>query len=129
MLYHIFVHKTFSALIASERLFNTPDTGIMFTDYVFFSPAKLLEQSQSSLVALLHMLYRLNGSESWYTWLMGSFSHIAYDTLERLRCRSDGQIDELEIKALRATLVMCTKGLWDQGRNLYLAEVLFHISL
>ncbi len=100
-----------------EKLFNEySQAGGSITDYMPFRPAELTEQSLSSLTILLHMLYRLHGSEAWYSWMMGGLDHLGAVTLRRLQGSAENPIEESEKEALRATLIMCRKGLWDQGR-------------
>ncbi|KAF2131022.1 hypothetical protein P153DRAFT_384239 [Dothidotthia symphoricarpi CBS 119687] len=134
MQYHIVVRKTFGVMITHEVKFDGPHaSATTLKDYIGFSPAELVAQSQNSLEILLHMFYRLHGSESWYTFMMNSLSHIGFDTLEKLnRITAEGAESETskeEVKALRGTLVLSAQGLWDQGQNSYLSEVLFYFLL
>lgn len=68
-MYHTVVRKSFASFIPPESVFNGNGEGSTLIGYLGFSPAKLVRQSQIGLDILAHMFYRLNGTESWFTYV------------------------------------------------------------
>ncbi|KAF2186137.1 hypothetical protein K469DRAFT_726495 [Zopfia rhizophila CBS 207.26] len=145
MQYHNLMTMTFSPLIAVETAFNPPDSSTSLLDYINYSPAQTVAYSKTCLETLLHMFYQLHGFESYYAFLLQILIQLGFDAVEKLWSTSsststaattttttttgdqDKLVDNEDIKAVRSTLMLCAKGLRDQGRNFYLSEVVFRV--
>jgi hypothetical protein len=128
MQFHNLVTMTFQPFLQSETSFNQPDNRDAFQKYSGFSPAKLFAASKASLQTLLHMFYHRHGFESYYIFLLQVLVQLGFDALERLRSpEAQQQHFPVVMKATRATLILCAKGLRDQGRNFFLSELVFRI--
>jgi hypothetical protein len=74
------------------------------------------------------MFYHRHGFEDYYIFLLQVLVQLGFDSLERLRTpEAQQQHFPAVMKATRATLILCAKGLRDQGRNFYLSELVFRI--
>ncbi|KAM0274397.1 hypothetical protein ACHAQH_007899 [Verticillium albo-atrum] len=84
---------------------------------------EICDHSRRCLDVLLRLYYLRHGFESWNdslpTWLL---------FLAQLCIRDLAQMDDpLADEATVSTLMLCAKGLQDQGRSLYIARVFFQI--
>jgi hypothetical protein len=128
MQYHNLATMTFHPFLQSETSFNRLTRGGSFQEYSGFSPARLYGESKASLQTLLHMFYHRHGFEDYYIFLLQVLVQLGFDSLERLRTpEAQQQHFPAVMKATRATLILCAKGLRDQGRNFYLSELVFRI--
>jgi hypothetical protein len=128
MQFHNLVTMTFQPFLQSEISFNQPNDKDAFQKHAGFSPAKLFAASKASLQTLLHMFYHRHGFEAYYIFLLQVLVQLGFDALERLRT-PEAQQEHFPavMKATRATLILCAKGLRDQGRNFFLSELVFRI--
>ncbi|KAF1945718.1 hypothetical protein EJ02DRAFT_396085 [Clathrospora elynae] len=128
MQYHNLVTMTFLPFLESEASYNGPDNGVTFQNYAGFSPANLISSSKASLQTLLHLFYHRHGFEAYYIFLLQVLVQLGFDALARLRNPEvKQQILSPLMKATRATLILCAKGLRDQGHNFFLSELVFRI--
>ena len=128
MQFHNLVTMTFHPFLEHETSFNQPNDREAFQKYAGFSPARLYTASKASLQTLLHMFYHRHGFEAYYIFLLQVLVQLGFDSIERLRSPEAQQKQFPAImKATRATLILCAKGLRDQGQNFYLAELVFRI--
>ena len=119
---------TFQPFLQQEKSFNGSNNPDAFYKYAGFSPAKLFAASKASLQTLLHMFYHRHGFEAYYIFLLQVLVQLGFDALERLRTPEAQQKHfPAVMKATRATLILCAKGLRDQGRNFFLSELIFRI--
>ncbi|KAL7770680.1 hypothetical protein CFE70_000618, partial [Pyrenophora teres f. teres 0-1] len=111
-----------------EKSFNASNTIDAFQKQAGFSPTKLFIASKASLQTLLHMFYHRHGFEAYYIFLLQILVQLGFDAVERLRTPEAQQKHfPVVMKATRATLILCAKGLRDQGRNFYLSELIFRL--
>ena len=128
MQFHNLVTMTFQPFLQHETSFNQPHDGGAFEIDAGFSPARLYTASKASLQTLLHMFYHRHGFEAYYIFLLQVLVQLGFDSIERLRTPEARQEHFPAImKATRATLILCAKGLHDQGRNFFLSELVFRI--
>jgi hypothetical protein len=128
MQFHNLVTMTFQPFLQSETFFNQPNDKDAFQKHSGFSPAQLITASKASLQTLLHMFYHRHGFEAYYIFLLQVLVQLGFDALERLRSpEAQQQHFPAVMKATRATLILCAKGLRDQGRNFFLSELVFRI--
>ncbi|CAN9445111.1 unnamed protein product [Alternaria alternata] len=128
MQFHNLVTMTFQPFLQHETSSNQPHDGGAFEIDAGFSPARLYAASKASLQTLLHMFYHRHGFEAYYVFLLQIFVQLGFDSIERLRTPEARQEHfPAKMKATRATLILCAKGLHDQGRNFFLSELVFRI--
>jgi hypothetical protein len=128
MQFHNHVTMTFQPFLEKEKSFNQPHDRDAFENYAGFGPARLYAASKASLQTLLHMFYHRHGFEAYYIFLLQVFVQLGFDSIERLRSPEAQQEHfPARMKATRATLILCAKGLRDQGHNFFLSELVFRI--
>jgi hypothetical protein len=128
MQYHNLVTMTSHPFLESETSFDRLTHGGSFQKYSSFSPARLYSASKASLQTLLYMFYHQHGFEDYYIFLLQVLVQLGFDSLERLRTpEAQQQPLTAVMKATRATLILCAKGLRDQGRNFFLSELVFRV--
>ncbi|KAI4622139.1 hypothetical protein J4E83_004879 [Alternaria metachromatica] len=128
MQFHNLVTMTFQPFLEREKALNWPNNSGAFQKYTGFSPAQLYAASKASLQTLLHMFFHRHGFEAYYIFLLQVLVQLGFDSIERLRTPEAQQEHFPAImKATRATLILCAKGLRDQGHNFFLSELVFRI--
>ncbi|KAE8837915.1 hypothetical protein PTNB73_04077 [Pyrenophora teres f. teres] len=128
MQFHNLITMTFQPFLKHEKSFNASNTIDAFQKQAGFSPTKLFIASKASLQTLLHMFYHRHGFEAYYIFLLQILVQLGFDAVERLRTPEAQQKHfPVVMKATRATLILCAKGLRDQGRNFYLSELIFRL--
>ncbi|KAI4914966.1 hypothetical protein J4E90_005003 [Alternaria incomplexa] len=128
MQFHNLVTMTFQPFLEKEKSLNWPNHSGAFQKYTGFSPAQLYAASKASLQTLLHMFFHRHGFEAYYIFLLQVLVQLGFDSIERLRTPEAQQEHFPAImKATRATLILCAKGLRDQGHNFFLSELVFRI--
>jgi hypothetical protein len=128
MQFHNLVTMTFQPFLENEKSFNQPNERGAFQKYAGFSPARLYAASKASLQTLLHMFYHRHGFEAYYIFLLQILVQLGFDSIERLRTPEAQQTHfPAVMKATRATLILCAKGLRDQGKNFFLSELVFRV--
>ncbi|KAK0747338.1 hypothetical protein B0T21DRAFT_405976 [Apiosordaria backusii] len=81
---------------------------------------------------LLRLYYLRHGFEALDTFIMMSLMTIAFITTKeleaiRLSAQSSSEEQKQYVNSLRATLVLCAKGLYDQGKSYYLSQTVFRL--
>ena len=128
MQFHNLVTLTFQPFLQHGTPLDQPHDRGAFEVDAGFSPARLYAASKASLQTLLHMFYHRHGFETYYIFLLPILVQLGFDSIERLRTPEAQQEHFPPImKATRATLILCAKGLRDQGRNFFLSELVFRI--
>ncbi|KAF2009605.1 hypothetical protein BU24DRAFT_428504 [Aaosphaeria arxii CBS 175.79] len=124
MLYHEIVKATSSLNQISENSINTAN----LITHGNLTARAAVTHSNLSLTALVHMFYHLHGFESWYTYAFRHISVVGFTALESLHPTTPNPLlPEDKTRAIRATLLLCAKGLHDQGRNIYVSEMAFYL--
>ncbi|PWO19553.1 EPT1, sn-1,2-diacylglycerol ethanolamine- and cholinephosphotransferase, partial [Pyrenophora tritici-repentis] len=128
MQFHNLITMTFQPFLKHEKSLNAFNNTDTFQQKARFSPKRLFAASKASLQTLLHMFYHRHGFEAYYIFLLQVLVQLGFDALERLRTLEAQQTHfPAVMKATRATLILCAKGLRDQGRNFFLSELIFRI--
>jgi hypothetical protein len=128
MQYYNVITMTFHHLLGSDVPFDRLTHGKSVHKYTDLTPARLFRVSKASLQALLHMFYQRHGFEDPHIFLLQVLVQLGFDALEHLRTPEAHQQPLVAaIKATRATLILCAKGLRDQGRNFFLSELVFRV--
>ncbi|KAL7624724.1 hypothetical protein AAE478_006295 [Parahypoxylon ruwenzoriense] len=87
-------------------------------------PSTIISYSRTCFETLMRVYYLRHGFESMDTTL-GHFLHLL--AFSALRDISSVEIGSTTHEAMRSTLVLCAKGLWDQGHNYYISKAIFHL--
>ena len=128
MQFHNLVTLTFQPFLQHGTPLDQPHDRGAFEIDAGFNPARLHGASKASLQTLVHMFYHRHGFEAYYIFLLPILVQLGFDLIERLRTPEAQQEHFPPImKATRATLILCAKGLRDQGRNFFLSELVFRI--
>lgn len=115
---------TFSPFVSLGTSIDGSDSG----DMGDFRPDILVASSKACLGTLLHMFYHRHGFDTYCIFLLQVLVQLGFDALERLRIPDAQQTYSPQVlKATRSTLILCAKGMHDQGRNFYLSECVFRI--
>ena len=105
----------------------------LFEPYAHIEPANnqpapelILAKSKACFETLVRIYYLRHGFESYDTTLLQFLPMLAFSTLGELRNADSKELDPERRKSLISTLVLCAKGIWEQGRNYYGSEAVFH---
>ncbi|KAK8094150.1 hypothetical protein PG997_000835 [Apiospora hydei] len=108
----------------------------LFEPYTHIEPASnhpapelIVAKSKACFETLVRIYYLRHGFESYDTTLLQFLPMLAFGTLSDLRDADKKDLDSEKRKSLISTLVLCAKGIWEQGRNYYGAEAVFHFLL
>jgi hypothetical protein len=89
------------------------------------SPSQIVAQSKACFETLLRLYYLRHGFESIDTTLLQFIPMLAWSSLrDYIKMKNTGHEHE---DAMRSTVILCGKGLWDQGRNYFIAEVIYRL--
>jgi hypothetical protein len=121
MHYHNVLISLFKPLIGI-----TPPAMDVFTVETKPMPQEILELSKVRLETLIRLYYARHGFEYWDTLLLHFLTLQGFNSLEDL-ARLNDQADRATRKAILSTIILCAKGLHEQGRNYYLAEATFRM--
>ncbi len=86
----------------------------------------IISQSKARFEALIRIYYLRHGFESYDPALFHFLHLLAYSALKDMQ-RTDRGSRQHEL--IRSTLVLCARGLWDQGRCYYAAEAVLHLLM
>ncbi|KAI0884524.1 uncharacterized protein GGS22DRAFT_188736 [Annulohypoxylon maeteangense] len=87
-------------------------------------PGMIVAHSKNCFETLIRVYYLRHGFESLDTALV-QFLHLL--GFSALRDSSATENDPATREAVRSTLMLCAKGLWEQGQNYYLSEAIFRM--
>ncbi|CAJ2511194.1 Uu.00g068190.m01.CDS01 [Anthostomella pinea] len=88
------------------------------------SAGTTVKQSRACFETLIRLYYQRHGFESYDPTLLKYLHMLGFSTLRDLGLSGgDSPADEDK----RATLVLCAKGMWEQGRNSFASEAVFHM--
>ncbi|KAK8129870.1 hypothetical protein PG999_002250 [Apiospora kogelbergensis] len=120
---HLKLHMHFHILIVG-----------LFEPYAHIEPANnqptpelIVAKSKACFETLVRIYYLRHGFESYDTTLLQFLPLLAFSTLGVLRNTDSKELDPEKRKSLISTLVLCAKGIWEQGRNYYGSEAVFHL--
>ncbi|KAI2468404.1 hypothetical protein F4781DRAFT_269312 [Annulohypoxylon bovei var. microspora] len=88
------------------------------------SPAQIVGHSKACFETLVRIYYLRHGFESLDSALI-QFLHLL--GFSALRDTSSVEKGSMEYETLRSTLMLCAKGLREQGRNCYVSEAVFRL--
>lgn len=114
MQYHVLLISLFEPLVGSD----IPGGEESVED--------IIAHSKSSLEASVRIYYLRHGFESYDPTLFQFLSLLAYSALKDMRLAERGTQQHEQMKS---TLVLCAKGLRDQGRCCYVSEVISRLLL
>ncbi|KAK0612149.1 hypothetical protein B0T14DRAFT_540968 [Immersiella caudata] len=122
---HLLLHMQYhSILIALAE----PLIGTVVQEYQgghgISHPRDVAVDSTANLETLLYLFYRRHGFECYFVFLLNVLSQLAFGALHRINLASTPPQDRNLAKAM---LILCAKGLREQGSNFFLAEAVFRI--
>lgn len=89
---------------------------------------ELLQEAISAAMIRLETIVRIyylrHSYESCNTYLTFFLSNVGFAALERLR---SSEIDHERFKHLMSTLILCIKGLYDQGHHVHVASAVYRL--
>ncbi|KAK7980988.1 hypothetical protein PG989_013445 [Apiospora arundinis] len=115
MHFHILIVGLFEPYAHVESANNQP------------APELIVAKSKACFETLVRIYYLRHGFESCDTTLLQFLPMLAFSTLSDLRAADSKELDPEKRKSLISTLVLCAKGIWEQGRNYYGSEAVFHL--
>ncbi|KAI1637477.1 hypothetical protein F4809DRAFT_649889 [Biscogniauxia mediterranea] len=87
------------------------------------SPGDILGQSKACFETLVRLYYLRHGFGSYDATLVQFLPLLGFSSLRDLTT------DNARLEELRSTVVLCAKGLWEQGQNSFAARALFRLYL
>ncbi|KAI0596077.1 hypothetical protein F4775DRAFT_566407 [Biscogniauxia sp. FL1348] len=90
------------------------------------SPGDILGQSKACFETLVRLYYLRHGFECHDASLVHFLALLGFSALRDLATADNSNNN---IEELRSTVVLCAKGLWDQGRGSFAARALFRLYL
>ncbi|KAI0142576.1 hypothetical protein F4776DRAFT_612622 [Hypoxylon sp. NC0597] len=88
------------------------------------SPKTIVGNSKACFETLMRVYYLRHGYESLDTALIQSLHLLGFSALRDISSADKGSTTH---EAIRSTLMLCAKGLWDQGQNYYMSEAVFRL--
>lgn len=123
MQYHSLVMIIFRSFVTDDPMRDTARFSTASTAMLGSTAGEIVSGSKTCLQTLLHLFYHCHGFEAYHIFLLQIFEQLGFDSIRRLRkLKSLGKDQTRESKAFRITLMLCAKGLDDQGQNFYLSE-------
>jgi hypothetical protein len=86
------------------------------------SVQRALNEAKARLETILRLYYLRHGYESYDVFLLSVLSFLGFMQLKTMN-----SIDPGELENRRSTIALVAKGLHDQSRNCYLAEIVFRL--
>jgi hypothetical protein len=116
LLYH-------NVLINLSQLLTSPEAAL--ADDKRLRPRELLAESQRSYETIARLYYLRHGFENSDVFMLHCMNFMANMALARMKSATKPSNQELD--DARSTLLLAAKGLNEQGKNHYLAYVLFRV--
>ncbi|KAL6828048.1 hypothetical protein V8C40DRAFT_243377 [Trichoderma camerunense] len=123
------LHMEYHATIMT--LLQTPVNNDIPSAYIPISNTNENELLQGAISAamirletIVRIYYLRHSYESCNTYLTFFFSNVGFAALERLR---SSEIDHERFKHLMSTLILCIKGLYDQGQHVHVASAVYRL--
>ncbi|KAI0837274.1 hypothetical protein F5Y06DRAFT_287886 [Hypoxylon sp. FL0890] len=88
------------------------------------NPNTIVSRSKACFETLMRIYYIRHGYESLDTSLIQFLHLLGFSALRDISSAERGSTMH---EAIRSTLMLCAKGLWDQGQNYYVSEAIFHL--
>ncbi|OTA65317.1 hypothetical protein K449DRAFT_421005 [Hypoxylon sp. EC38] len=92
--------------------------------HVEANPNTIVNHSKACFETLMRVYYLRHGYESLDTALIQFLHLLGFSALKDISSAEKGSATH---EAIRSTLMLCAKGLWDQGQNYYLSEAVFRL--
>ncbi|KAI1213704.1 uncharacterized protein F4807DRAFT_449741 [Annulohypoxylon truncatum] len=110
--YHIVLISLFEPHLHTDNAYN----GV--------NPDMIVSQSRICFETLMRIYYLRHGFECLDTTLVQFLHLLGFSTLDEISVTENGSAAN---EAIRSTLMLCAKGLWEQGQNYYLSEAVFRM--
>lgn len=86
-------------------------------------PQQLLSYAKVSLETLLRAYYLRHGFEWLDTYLLSLMLDVAFIAIEEMKVQGS----DADLSALRSTIILLAKGIYEQGQNLFLGKLVFNV--
>ncbi|OTA97230.1 hypothetical protein M434DRAFT_387002 [Hypoxylon sp. CO27-5] len=90
------------------------------------NPNTIVSHSKACFETLMRLYYLRHGYESLDTTLIQFLHLLGFSALRDISSAEKGSTKH---EAIRSTLMLCAKGLWDQGQNYYMSEAVFRLFM
>ena len=107
----------------SDSISSNRDASPLLPGQIDESPSQIISKSKTFLQTLLHLYYLRHSFETVDTFIIHFLSFIAFISINAIK----GRDPTPESDGLRSTALLCTKGLYDQGKSFYLARIVFQL--
>ncbi|KAI1381121.1 hypothetical protein F4677DRAFT_460363 [Hypoxylon crocopeplum] len=87
-------------------------------------PSTIVNHSKACFETLLRVYYLRHGFESADVTLVQFLHLLGFSALKDIASVEKGSAT---YEAIRSTLLLCAKGMWEQGQNYYVSEVMFRL--
>ncbi|KAI1449337.1 hypothetical protein F5Y02DRAFT_413848 [Annulohypoxylon stygium] len=88
------------------------------------NPNMIVSHSRICFETLMRVYYLRHGFECLDTTLVQFLHLLGFSALKEISTTENGSVAQ---EAIRSTLMLCAKGLWEQGQNYYLSEAIFRM--
>ncbi|KAI1759115.1 hypothetical protein GGR53DRAFT_524115 [Hypoxylon sp. FL1150] len=88
------------------------------------NPSTIVSHSKACFETLMRVYYRRHGFQSLDVTLVQFLHLLGFGALKDYSSAEKGTAAS---EAIRSTLMLCAKGLWEQGQNYYLSEAIFRM--
>ncbi|KAI1758691.1 hypothetical protein GGR53DRAFT_215836 [Hypoxylon sp. FL1150] len=128
---HIKIHlEYYGVLIGLMRLPVEPSAASLGAAW-----RGIVHHAEIRLETLLRLYYLRHSFESYDPLLMHWLVFLGDVVLQRLEHYTSGETSRgggsppvpVDLESLRSTLILCAKGLWDQGRNYHIAVLVYRL--
>ncbi|EFY95734.2 Zn(2)-Cys(6) zinc finger domain protein [Metarhizium robertsii] len=122
---HMHYFQILLRLFQSPSLINEPGSEADAAVVNLFGqpPQELLSYAKASLETLLRAYYLRHGFEWLDTYLLSLMLDVAFIAIEEMKVQGS----DADLSALRSTIILLAKGIYEQGQNLFLGKLVFNV--
>ncbi|OAA35696.1 Zn(2)-C6 fungal-type DNA-binding domain protein [Metarhizium rileyi] len=122
---HMHYFQVLLRLLQSPSLVNKQgsEAAAAVTDLLGHPPQQLLLHAKVSLETLLRAYYLRHGFEWLDTYLVSLMIETSFIAIEGMKVSGS----EEELSALRSTIILLAKGIYEQGQNFFLGKLVFQL--
>ncbi|KFG80621.1 putative zinc finger protein [Metarhizium anisopliae] len=122
---HMHYFQILLRLFQSPSLINEPGSEADAAVVNLFGqpPQELLSYAKVSLETLLRAYYLRHGFEWLDTYLLSLMLDVAFIAIEEMKVQGS----DADLSALRSTIILLAKGIYEQGQNLFLGKLVFNV--
>lgn len=127
-MYYTAIHLLYSSLIAPDALPSIETLTSLPLDGPITSAGELSGRAVMHLETVIRLYYLRHSFSHCDSFLIYFLSILARATLETMGTYTHKPVlDPQQIRILRSTVLLCMKGMNEQGQNNYIAEVVYRL--